>query len=107
MSPRNKDVFPAVVIKIGNRRRIPRHRQTQLRHPALPGYFCEGALTSVAINRKSLSIKRHHNNVGIAVVIQISKVDAHARNVGAIFPQGNVDIEANFFIFATSFVAEE
>ncbi len=60
-----------------------------------------------AIQGKSFAIERHDGDVGIAVIIQIAEVDAHAGNVDAIFAQGDVFLEADFLKLAASLAAEK
>src|ERR1039457_1974429 len=107
MSARNEDVFPSIVIEIRDRRRIPGHGQAQLRHVALPGYFHEGAFPGVAVKRKRFPIESNQNNVGIAVIIEITEINAHAGNKRSVFAQGDVHIETNLLKPSGSFVAKE
>ncbi len=46
-------------------------------------------------------------DVGIAVVVEIAKIDAHAGDVDAVFAQGDILVEAGFFELSAAFVAEK
>ena len=107
MSARNENIFPAIVVEIGDVRRIAGHGQAERGHAALLGDLDETAFSVVLVNGKCFVVERYQDDVGIAVVIEIAKVDAHARDERAVFAQCNVRVEPDFVEFAAAFVFEE
>ena len=107
VSPRNENVFPAVVVEISDVRRIARHGQAESGHAALLGDFDEAAFARVAIDREGFVVEGDQDDVGITVVIQIAEVDAHAGDERAVFAQCDVHVESDFVELAVTFISKE
>src|ERR1022692_932420 len=52
VAARHEYILPAIVVEIGNGRRIPRHRYAEPGHAAAPGDIAEAALPKVPEQRK-------------------------------------------------------
>ena len=61
--------------------------------------FCE--------QRKGLLVERDVGDVGIAVVVEVAKVETHAGDEGAFFGQRGVGLKGDFFKFVAEVVEEK
>ena len=103
---RNKNILPAVVVEIGDRGRITGHRHALAGHAARFGHFDESSLASVAIDGEGFIVQSDQDNVGIAIIIEIAEIDAHAGDEDAVLAQRDISVEPNLVKRAT-FVSKE
>src|SRR5690349_4137324 len=107
MAARDEDVLPSVVVEVSNIRRISRHGKAELGHPTFASDFGEAAFAVVLVDRKGLAIERDDNNIGISIVVDVPKIDAHPRDVNSVLTQSDIGFKADFFKLSVSQVAKE
>src|SRR5579864_906087 len=103
----DKNILPAIVVKVSNVWTESGHRSTKQSHPAHPSDFGEAAVAVVEINWKSLILQCDHRNVRIPIVVKVAKIYAHAGDQAAILRKCHACLGCNFLEHGVPFVMEQ
>ena len=107
VAARYENVLPTVVVEIGDGGRVAGHGHAEAGHAARLRHVGEIALAGIAENGKRLVVERYEGNVGITVVVDVAKIDAHSGNEVAFVAERDVRFEGNLFELTAAFVVEQ
>ncbi|MDH4179996.1 MAG: hypothetical protein OEV33_05750 [Armatimonadota bacterium] len=75
--------------------------------PARGGDVHEGPLARVPVQRKGLFVPGYEHHVGVAVVVDIAEVCAHAGDVAGVLRKGHAGLKGHLLELALAQVATE
>ena len=78
MAARHEQVLPPIVVKVVEARAVARHGTAQLSHPARIRDLLKPPPAQVPKDRERLVVQGHGHNIGVAVIIEIPEIQAHA-----------------------------
>src|ERR1700691_571822 len=103
----DKNIFPAVVVEIGDVRAVASHGTAEQGHAALGGDIRKSGLAVISIDGKSFIVQSDEGDIGQAIVVQIAKIGAHAGYYVSLFGQSDAGVKRDFFKQPVAFVVEQ
>ena len=107
VAARDEEVLPAVVVKVVKGGAETRHAKALRAKTAAGRDFDEFSFSVVLEKREGLLVERDISDAGIAVVVKVPEVEAHARDECAFFRQGSVGLKRNLFEPVAEVMEEE
>ena len=96
MTVRDEDVIPAIIIHIKKRGSPTYVRISGLRHSGIPADVGESLRTQISVKRIWLLSEVGHEEVELAVVVEVSKVDTHRSLFLAVSTESSAGDESHF-----------
>src|SRR5215469_13489690 len=83
----DKNIFPPVIVEVGNIHAVSGHGIAQRGHAAACGDLGKGSFSIVLKDGERFVLQSGHNYVRKAVVVEVAKIRSHSRNQASVFWQ--------------------
>src|SRR6266567_503582 len=107
VASRDKDVFPAIIIEIGNVRTVSCHWIAQGGHSPARRHLDKPTLAIVLIDGESFILQGNEDHIGRSIIVQIPKIDSHTRNEVPVLWKSHAALERNFLEFVIPLIMKE